>query len=658
MFLILLLSATIHGMVMDAETGNPLPGAAIVVEGKGAGTYADENGHFMLVNAPEPPIILIVNMVGYQTKRIELSEVPTHISVALIPSAVSSEEVEIISSPTLHDMSQSPIPTQKVDAVRLQSANQISFLDAVRVLPGITASGPQSSGALDAFSPRLQGLLSHHTLVLFDNKRLFCHDGTGSNISSVPLLLVERIEVIEGASCAIHGSDALGGIINIITKRPSPNPFRAFRTNIGTYGNLESEAAVGGAGPDGSAYILSLGQRSYEGLLDAEAYRRMSISAKTAYRGFALNGAYSEGETGQNNPEHFWNKIGELGFTWMGAFSHNELSAYLNNYYRNYGPSRTTSLTGEIKGESHLGLSYHNIMTGLVFRETSFGKEDQSAFNESFYGLYFEDDARPWNWFNIDLAGRLDRYPVGGFQLTPKAGFRLKPNRLLVVRAYVGRGFRAPSLQDRYEEDIPAGSYYRRGNPGLLPEASASYSAGADFAPAEFLSLGVAGFYNHVRNIIILAPTEDSLNDLPILTRENVPSAYTWGISLKTKLQRGPFWSDLSYTYLRARDDETELPLAYEPQHTVSGQLVLETRLTGASLTGEWVSGRFSAKNERLPDYVLVNLNLFAKPADGIQLNMGVQNILNEDIINYDEGGSSASGNAGRTFNGGISVRF
>ncbi len=656
MLLISLLSAVIHGMVADAESGNPIVGAAIVVEGKGTGTYTDENGHFMLMNAPSPPLVLIVSMVGYETKRVDLSDIPSHLSVGLNPLAVGSQEIEIISSPTLHDMSQSPIPTQKLDANRIESANQTSLLEAVRLLPGITVSGDQSSGASDGFSPRLQGLLEHHTLVLLDNKRLFCHDGTGSNISSIPLLLVERIEVIEGASCAIHGSDALGGIINIITKKPSPKPIYAFRANYGTYGNLETGAAVGGPGPAGSSYILSLGQKAYDGRGETSAYERLSASWKSYWRGFSLNGNYSEGEIGKGEPERFWNTMADAGFTWMAGFSHNEISAYANNYYRAYGSANTNSLTAELRGESHLGFSYHYLMTGAVFRESRFEQEGSFSLSESLYGVYLEDDVRPREWLNLDLASRLDRYPLGGFQLTPKAGFRLKPNRFLTIKAYVGRGFRSPSPQERYEERVPSGSYYRQGNPDLLPEASMSYSSGIDLSPGSFLILGVSGFYNTVRNMIVPAPTGDSLNGLPVFTADNTPKAFTWGVSLKTRLERRPVWADLSYTYLNARDAETGLPLAYEPKHTVSGQITLEYRAAGASLTGEWVKDRLYGGALVLPDYTLLNLNLFARPLNGVQVNFGVQNLLNQEFITYEEGRTPLC--EGRTMSGGINVRF
>ncbi len=656
MLILSLLSVVIHGMVVDEESGIPLAGAAVVLEGKGTGTYTDENGHFMLTNAPDPPVILLVSMIGYKTKMLELSEIPSHLSVGLSPAAIRSDEVEVISSPTLHDMSQSPIPTQKIDAKRIQSANQTSLVDAVRLLPGVTAAGDQSSGASDAFSPRLQGLLSHHTLVLLDNKRLFCHDGSGSNISSVPLLLVERIEVIEGASCAIHGSDALGGIINIITTKPSPNPLYAFRANYGTYGNLEAGAAIGGPGPLGSAYILSLGQRAYDGRSQVESYRRLSASGKSTLKNFRLNGDYSEGAVGRDDPERFWNTIAEAGGIWMNDFSHNDISAYLNHYARKYGSRSASSVIYEIKQESHLGLLWHNLMTGAVFRQSRFERTGISPLAETFYGIYLEDDARPSDWLNLDIAGRLDRYPIGGFQLTPKAGVRLKPNGFFTIRSYIGRGFRAPSLQDRYEEAIPAGSYYRTGNPDLLPEVSMSYSSGIELTPTGFLTLGVSGFYNALRNMITTVPTGDSLNGLPVFTRENTPKAYTWGVSMRARVERNPLWADFSYAYLNARDAETGLPIAYEPKHTFSGQLTFEYRVVGASLTGEWVKDRLYSGAIKLPDYTIMNLNLFVRPLKGVQLNFGVQNMLDQEFFTYEEGNASLS--KGRTLGGGINMRF
>ena len=656
MLFLTLLSATIHGMVVDAETGNLLVGAAVVVEGRGAGTYTDDRGHFMLMNVPPPPLVLVVSMVGYDTKRLELSEIPSHLSVGLNPLAIGSQEIEIISSPTLHDMSQSPLPTQKIDLRRIEKANQTSLLDAVRLMPGVTVPGGTSSGSVDAFNPRLQGLLSRHTLVLYDGKRLFCHDGTGSNISSVPLLLVERFEIIEGASCAIHGSDALGGIVNIITKKPASDPFYAFRANYGSYGSAETGAGFGAAGPAGSSYILSVAQRSYEGRYDAESYRRLGASFKFAWKGFRFNGDYSEGSVGQTNPEDFWNGIGEAGFSYMTGFSHNDLNAYFNNYYRTYGSRSAQSGTAELRAESHIARSFHNLMLGGVIRLNRFERTGLSLVSEPFYGVYFEDDARPAGWFNLDIAGRADVYPVGGLQITPKAGFKLKPGRGLSFRAYVGRGYRSPSLQERYEELVPSGSSYKNGNPDIRSESSISLSAGTELAPFAFLNISLSGFYNSIKDMLVPWPTGDSLNGLPVFTSINIPRAYTWGLSPKLRVEGGPLWAEIAYTYLRSRNAETGFPVDYEPTHTIAGQATVEYRRSGVSLTGEWVRGRTYGAGNRLPDYALLNLNIFASPLKGLQVNLGAQNLLGKEIEIYEEGSVSAS--PGRTLNGGINLRF
>jgi outer membrane receptor protein involved in Fe transport len=156
--------------------------------------------------------------------------------------------------------------------------------------------------------------------------------------------------------------------------------------------------------------------------------------------------------------------------------------------------------------------------------------------------------------------------------------------------------------------------------------------------------------------MIDLLPTGDSLNGFPIFQRENIKSAFTWGVSPRLQAETRFFSAAVAYTYLNARDAQTGMPLAYEPKHTLSGQLTVEYAGAGASLTGEWVKDRLYSGAIRLPDYTLVNLNLFARPLNGVQVNFGVQNLLDQEFFTYEE--EEAPLCQGRTMGGGINIRF
>lgn len=658
-----LLCATLSGRVLDSENGYPVAGATVILEGEDRGTYTDDRGLFVIKDAPERALTLIIRRIGYDDKILDIGGPSTDILVEVKPTGVLSREIVVTGTAVPHVIGETPISTQVVSRARIDAANQASIPDVVRLLPGLMVSGGAPNGATGRYTVMMQGLPSQYTLTLLDGKRLLSdHIHTGVNISSVPVLLVERIEVVEGPASALYGSDALGGVVNMITTKPSTVPTYAFRGYYGTYGNLDAAGAFGGAGPAGSAYLLSIGERSYDGKEPVQRYQRLNSSFRSSWKWFSLNGDYVQGNGGIDTAglptERFWNPIVEAKATLIAGESQHEIAGYFNHFYRTYksGKALEDNFVGEGSFKSHLHLGFNQISFGGSVRNNQFERTATPYHSEMVYGVFAEDEVKPAEALGLIASTRLDYYPVGGLQFTPKAGALFRATSWLNIKASVGRGFRAPSLQDRYEELFFHNTYYRNGNPNLRPEASLNYSAGFEILPTSFMAIGISGFYNDVTDMIGLLPTGDSLDGFPIFQRENIKSAFTWGVSPRVQAETRFLSVAIAYTYLNARDAETSMPLAYEPKHTVSGQITLEYKDAGASLTGEWVKDRLYSGAIKLPDYTLVNLNLFAKPLNGVQVNFGIQNLLDQEFFTYEEGKTPLC--EGRTMGGGINIRF
>jgi len=658
-----LLCATLSGRVLDSENGYPVAGATVILEGEDLGTYTDDRGLFVIKNAPERALRLVIRRIGYEEKIVSISGPSTDMLVEIKPTGVLSREIVVTGTAVPRVMSETPMPTQVVSRARIEAANQASVPDAVRLLPGLMVSGGAPNGATGRYTVMFQGLPAQYTLALLDGKRVLSdHIHTGVNLSPVPLLLVERIEVVEGPASALYGSDALGGVVNIITTKPSPVPTYAFRGFYGTYDNIDAEGAFGGAGPGGSSYLMSIGQRSYGGKEPVQRYRRLNTSFKGSWNWFSVSGDYIQGDEGVDTAgfptARSWNPILGAKATLMAGESQHEIGGYLNHFYRVFksGTRKEDNFVLEGNTKSSFRIGFNQLSLGATLRNNRFERTATPYHTEMIYGAFAEDEIKPADALGFILATRVDYYPVGGLQFTPKAGALVKPTRWLNIKASVGRGFRAPSLQDRYEELFFHNTYYRNGNPDLRPEVSLNYSAGFEILPTSFMAIGITGFYNDVDDMIGLLPTGDSLNGFPILQRENIKSAFTWGVSPRVQAETRFVSVSLAYTYLNARDAETGLPLAYEPKHTIVGQLTVEYRVAGASLTGEWVKDRLYGGAIRLPDYTLLNLNLFARPINGVQVSFGVQNLLNQEFFTYEEGKAPMC--EGRTLGGGINIRF
>ncbi len=664
MLLYVLLCATLSGRVLDSENGYPVAGATVIIEGAEGGTYTDDRGLFIIKDAPERALTLVIRRIGYEDKTMDIGGPSTDVLVEIKPTGVLSREILVTATATPHVLGETPIPAQVVSRERLDAANMASIPDAVRLLPGLWVSGGAPYGAAGRYTVMLQGLPGQYTLVLYDGKRLLSdHMHTGTNIYYMPLFLAERIEVVEGPASALYGSDALGGVVNVITTKPSPVPTYAFRAYYGTYNNIDAAGAIGGSGPAGSSYLISLGQRSYDGKKPAQRYQKMNSSAKFSWKWLTINGDYLYGDGGVldtlNNPnERFWNPIIEAKANFTTGEAQHEIGGYTNRFYRIFraGAAKDNYSVSEANLKSSLGLGFNYLTLGGNLRYIQFERTCVPYHAEAMYAGYIEDEIKPLEMFSLLASTRIDYHPAAGVQFVPKGGVLVKPASWLNIKASAGKGFKAPSIIERYEELYFHGTFYRNGNPDLKPEFSMNYSAGFEVLPTSFMAIGISGFYNNVKDMIVTEPTGDSLNGLPILQRVNKRSAFTWGISPRLQAETRFVSAAIAYTYLNARDAETGLPLAYEPKHTVSGQITLEYRAAGASLTGEWVKDRLYGGALVLPDYTLLNLNLFARPLNGVQVNFGVQNLLNQEFITYEEGRTPLC--EGRTMSGGINVRF
>jgi len=118
-----------------------------------------------------------------------------------------------------HILKDTPVTTNLITNKEIQSSGVTNAADALRLVPGLDASGGAPFGAALRTVGQLRGLPSQYTLILIDGKKAKSeHMNTGTNIAIIPASLIERVEIVKGAGSAMYGSDAFGGVVNIITK--------------------------------------------------------------------------------------------------------------------------------------------------------------------------------------------------------------------------------------------------------------------------------------------------------------------------------------------------------------------------------------------------------------------------------------------------------
>lgn len=208
----------ITGIVSDAQSGQPLSEASVYLPELKAGAASDTRGAFQLQGIKRGRLLLQISHVGYETSFMSVEiQGDSALSISLRPSRTEMKEVVITGT-----QSQSPRETSynitQMNLREIQQSGALNLSDAVSRLPGVSqlTTGPGIS------KPVIRGLYGNRIQVnvngiRFDNQQW--QDEHGLGLSDVG---VDRVEVIKGPISVLYGSDALGGVLNVIEEKPAP----------------------------------------------------------------------------------------------------------------------------------------------------------------------------------------------------------------------------------------------------------------------------------------------------------------------------------------------------------------------------------------------------------------------------------------------------
>ncbi|OQW50673.1 TonB-dependent siderophore receptor [Candidatus Raskinella chloraquaticus] len=538
--------------------------------------------------------------------------------------------------------------------------NPTSLVDVLREVPGVDITETGGPGATT--SVRLRGANTGQTLVLIDGIRVNDPSGVGGefDFSNLVPAAVERIEVLRGPQSALYGSDAIGGVINIITKRGRETPEAALQIEGGRYGTINGSGAVSGAvGP--WSYALSGGAQRSDGFsrfgsripgLEAQfgpferdgfdrfgGYGRFGYDARQGFRldfgalTTTLNSAYDASfgrfpDTPSNARQRLHQVYGKGELDMFdGALTHS-LTVYANRTDRAFndvgfddtGGGRTTFFTTSRFVGDRLGVEYQARLKLAQFGSLIAGakteREESSGSTQDFLPLQGAIIPSPpggqttnavfglWqipvdDRLNISVGGRLDDVTgIGSFVTWRTTAAYFITETGTKFRASAGTGAKAPSLFQRLDPTF--------GNTRLSPETSFSFDGGVDQALLDGrVNLSVTGFSNEFENLI----------DFDFATNRfiNIARARTNGVELGFDAEIIDRYLRLkvAYTYLSAIDAQTKLTLARRPGDVARFSIIIkpteELTIEPSFLV---VSQRFNSPGEsdRLAPYVRLDL--------------------------------------------------
>lgn len=558
--------------------------------------------------------------------------------------------------------------------------------ESLAMAPGTNPHVYGSMGSLTWSS--LRGSTSDQVLALIDGVRMNNPQGAGFNLGSVPTASIERIEILRGGASALYGADAVGGVVNIITRRPADEPRNRAAFSFGSW--MTWTASVGRREKtDWVDYQVDFTHEQSEGDFDLGPYAYEDMGGNTikrmennAYRGenLFLTLGWDAGDLHLElaNDFHFGTKevpgliapedmfthaptpeaeeedirdVTYIKGNWKGFFlpdaqvsarihSNLQRRSFFDNVFvmeENESEHTNHGLGAEFKWDYPVG-SFHLVSLAPEIRWEKIDSTQLHLRERTTVSMFAQDElAILQNRITVVPALRYDYHNDFGGSFSPRLGIAALPLTGLSVKANAGRSFRAPSFDDLY---WPADAW-SHGNPDLKPETAWNFDVGSSYRFPDVGRIEVSGFYNIVDDLIQWAADSDGT-----WSPENVGQALMWGVESGISSRVSQFArAGISYTYLRTEDQSgTEgidgNDLIYRPRHRLSATFDLEWKKIRAfselMMVGERYTDMFNART--LDSYVVFNQGLGMSIKSWGDIAVKMKNVLDEryqDILGY-----------------------
>jgi len=225
----------ISGQVVDADSGEPLAGVNIKVQGRVVGTSTDADGNFSLTVQQDPPLTLVFTIVGFSTRQVEITDaVVTNLTVEMSEAPILGGDVVVSASRVEENILESPVSIEKLDAIAIQQAASPTFYDAIGNLKGVDFS--TQSITFKSINTRGFGANGNTRFVQLidgiDNQAPGLNFPVG-NVVGISELDLESAELIPGVASALYGPNALNGILLLNSKSPFEYQGLTVSTKVG-----------------------------------------------------------------------------------------------------------------------------------------------------------------------------------------------------------------------------------------------------------------------------------------------------------------------------------------------------------------------------------------------------------------------------------------
>jgi outer membrane receptor for ferrienterochelin and colicins len=645
-------------------------------------TQTDSLGNYILEKIPAGDYKIRIASMGFKTiiRTIQIKE-NENLILDFALKENENELNEVVVSGTLKPVKrlESAVPVEVYSPVFFKKNPTASIYEALQNVNGVR---PQlNCGVCNTGDIHINGLEGPYTSVMIDGMPIVSSLSTVYGLSGIPNSLVERIEIVKGPASSLYGSEAVGGLINIITKNPSNAP--AFSADVFTSSWLETNADIGGKFTIGkkATSLIGLNYFNYnqridndnDGFTDVTAQNRISLFNKWNFSRnqnrlftIAVRGMYEDRWGGDVRwekkyrggdeiyGESIYTKRGELIGSYqlptteklMLSFSgtaHFQDSRYGTTSYIANQKIAFAQLTWDKKIKSN------DLLAGIASRYTYY--DDNTAATSLFAknnpektwlpGIFLQDEITFSEKHKVLLGMRYDYNSIHGNIFTPRFAYKVKFNDNNILRFNTGTGFRVVNL---FTEDHAAltGSREVVIANNLDPEksinANLNYIKKIYFPSGTFIGIETTAFYTRFSNKIV----SDYETDTNKIIYDNIDGyALSQGISLNTDIN---FTNGLKFilgaTYMDVSNVENGIKTRPFLTENFTATWTVSYKINAVDLAIDYTGNLYSPmklpllsetdpRNPNSPWYSLQNIQFTYSGWKNFELYAGIKNLLN-----------------------------
>lgn len=612
---------TIKGVVTDLNTLQPLPYVSVYLPKLHKGTETNENGMFKLTNLPLGEVKIQFNFLGYTTiiKNVIITKnEEINLSVKMVASVFQVEEV-VISGGTYSTQHENAIKIEIVKGGEIATTGTHSFTEAIVNIPGVD----MISKGTGVVKPVIRGLSMTNILMLNNGVKMENFQFSEDHPFIIDEFGIDRIEIIKGPASLLYGSDAVGGVINILKEKPAPidkvigdfntqyhSNTKGTVTNIGVKGSTENYfwGIRGGLKShtdykDGNGnYIPNTRFNEYSfksnfGINKSYGVFHLNYDLNKPKFGMSISEAIPFiTENGRDNK--YWYQdltnhvISTKNTLFIGDYSVNLNASYqLNNrslqtdttmpFYKvvdidsktfsyelkvNVPSTKTTTYIIGLQGATNTiennDAPNHLLPNATVKDYAAFGFVQYSPFSKLKSQAGIRYDYRKINTKEEPSTNAVHQN-FDDFSTSVGATYNL--NKKVLLRANFASAYRTPNIAELTQNGIH-GDRYEQGNPNLTSQKSYEIDVSTHYHTKHLL-LDISGFYNNINKYIFIAPTNETSENGYLIYKYAQSNAKIAGGEIALDIL--PFeWLTLktSYAYLIGEQENGEY-LPFIPQN-------------------------------------------------------------------------------------------